>query len=55
MITYGTNPGMGMGISKEIPKAKNQDGGIETYKKSLSYMNFSEGESMIGKNIDFVF
>ena len=55
MITYGTNPGMGMGISKEIPLAKNQDGGIETYKKSLSYMNFSEGQSMIGKNIDFVF
>ena len=55
MITYGTNPGMGIGISKEIPLAKNQDGGVETYKKSLSYMNFDEGEKMIGKNIDFVF
>ncbi|MDG1966984.1 MAG: aconitase family protein, partial [Flavobacteriaceae bacterium] len=55
MITYGTNPGMGIGISKEIPLAKNQDGGIETYKKSLNYMNFDEGQSMIGKNIDFVF
>ncbi|MBT5857862.1 MAG: 3-isopropylmalate dehydratase large subunit [Flavobacteriaceae bacterium] len=55
MITYGTNPGMGISISKEIPKAENQDAGINTYKKSLDYMNYSEGESMIGKKIDFVF
>ena len=55
MITFGTNPGMGIGISKEIPSAENQEGGINTYKKSLSYMNFEEGQSMIGKNIDFVF
>lgn len=55
MITFGTNPGMGIGISKEIPNAENQDGGVKTYKKSLSYMDFEEGQSMIGKNIDFVF
>ena len=55
MITFGTNPGMGIGISKEIPNADSQDGGLQTFKKSLSYMDFSEGESMIGKNIDFVF
>ncbi len=55
MITFGTNPGMGIGISKEIPNANSQDGGIQTFKKSLSYMDFNEGESMIGKNIDFVF
>ena len=55
MITYGTNPGMGISISKGIPKAENQDTGINTYKKSLDYMNYSEGESMIGKKIDFVF
>jgi 3-isopropylmalate/(R)-2-methylmalate dehydratase large subunit len=55
MITYGTNPGMGISISKAIPKAENQDTGINTYKKSLDYMNYSEGESMIGKKIDFVF
>ena len=55
MITFGTNPGMGIGISKEIPNADSQDGGIQTFKKSLSYMDFNEGESMIGKNIDFVF
>ena len=55
MITFGTNPGMGIGISKEIPNAKNQEGGLNTYKKSLNYMDFEEGQSMIGKNIDFVF
>ena len=55
MITYGTNPGMGISISKGIPKAENQDAGINTYKKSLDYMNYNEGESMIGKKIDFVF
>ncbi len=55
MITFGTNPGMGIGISKEIPNADSQDGGFQTFKKSLSYMDFNEGESMIGKNIDFVF
>jgi len=35
MITYGTNPGMGMGISKNIPQAKDLEGGESTYAKSL--------------------
>ncbi|AIY14404.1 3-isopropylmalate dehydratase large subunit [Cellulophaga baltica] len=55
MITYGTNPGMGMGISKSIPKAEQVEGGVSTYKKSLGYMSFNEGDDMIGKPIDFVF
>ena len=55
MITYGTNPGMGMSISNGIPSAESQDGGIKTYLKSLEYMNYNEGESMLGKKIDFVF
>ncbi len=55
MITYGTNPGMGMSISKSIPTAETLDGGIATYKKSLKYMDFEEGDSMLGKEIDFVF
>ncbi len=55
MITYGTNPGMGIGISNSIPNVKNVEGGVESYKKSLNYMDFHEGESMIGKKIDFVF
>jgi 3-isopropylmalate/(R)-2-methylmalate dehydratase large subunit len=55
MITYGTNPGMGMGISKDIPMSKDIEGGVTTYQKSLAYMNFSEGDSMLGKTIDYVF
>ena len=55
MITYGTNPGMGMGISKNIPTAEAVEGGVATYKKSLEYMGYGENESMIGKKIDYVF
>ena len=55
MITFGTNPGMGIGISDEIPKAENVEGGNATYQKSLNYMGYNEGETMIGKEIDFVF
>jgi len=55
MITFGTNPGMGMSITKAIPTAASVEGGAATYKKSLDYMGYSEGESMIGKPIDFVF
>ena len=55
MITFGTNPGMGMSITKAIPSAKDIEGGASTYVKSLAYMGFSEGESMIGKSIDYVF
>ncbi len=55
MITYGTNPGMGMGISNDIPMASAVQGGASTYQKSLKYMDFNEGESMMGKPIDFVF
>ncbi|UMB52527.1 3-isopropylmalate dehydratase large subunit [Lutibacter sp. A64] len=55
MITYGTNPGMGTGISNNIPTADQVEGGAATYKKSLDYMGFAEGESMIGKPVDYVF
>ncbi|WP_372754970.1 3-isopropylmalate dehydratase large subunit [Mariniflexile sp.] len=55
MITYGTNPGMGIGISKNIPNAEAVEGGVATYKKSLEYMGYSENESMIGKKVDYVF
>ena len=55
MITYGTNPGMGMGVTKSIPTAESLEGGVDTYKKSLGYMSFNEGDSMVGKEIDFVF
>ena len=53
MITYGTNPGMGIGLSKKIPKSTQE--GEKSHAKSLNYMGFSGGESMVGKKIDFVF
>jgi 3-isopropylmalate/(R)-2-methylmalate dehydratase large subunit len=55
MITYGTNPGMGLGISKRIPKATEVEGGVATYEKSLNYMGFHEEDAMIGKKVDYVF
>ncbi|MEM9144452.1 MAG: 3-isopropylmalate dehydratase large subunit [Bacteroidota bacterium] len=55
MITYGTNPGMGFGITNTIPTSNEIDGAAATYSKSLGYMAFNEGDPMIGKPIDFVF
>jgi 3-isopropylmalate/(R)-2-methylmalate dehydratase large subunit len=55
MITYGTNPGMGQGISRNIPTSDQVEGGKATYDKSLNYMGFHENESMLGKKIDYVF
>ncbi len=55
MITYGTNPGMGTSISNYIPKAEEVEGGVASYRKSLDYMGFQEGEKMIGKKVDYVF
>jgi len=55
MITYGTNPGMGMGISQRIPTADGMESGKVSYEKSLSYMGFDEDQPMLGKKIDYVF
>ncbi|MGI6219734.1 MAG: 3-isopropylmalate dehydratase large subunit [Bacteroidaceae bacterium] len=56
MITYGTNPGMGMGITQTIPTSDGLSEGAKiSYRKSLEYMGFKEGESLIGKPIDYVF
>ena len=55
MITYGTNPGMGIGISQHIPKAESLKGGKASYDKSLNYMGFHEEDAMIGKKVDYVF
>ncbi len=55
MITYGTNPGMGLGVSASIPTAEQVGGGKTTYDKALNYMGFHENEAMKGKKIDYVF
>ena len=56
MVTYGKNPGMGMGIDENIPSLDTIDeAGKSTYMKSLEYMGFEPGEKMLGKKIDYVF
>ena len=47
MITYGTNPGMGMAIDGAIP--------ADAPAKALNYMDFRAGESLLGKPVDYVF
>ncbi len=56
MITYGTNPGMGIGVSGNIPTGKNLTGSdLITFDKSLEYMGFKPGEKIKGKKVDYVF
>ncbi len=56
MITYGTNPGMGMAISGTIPTMESIDETSQiSYGKSLEYMGFTAGEKLLGKAIDYVF
>jgi len=50
MITYGTNPGMGIKISETIPEINDA-----TFEKSLAYMDFKKGESLLEKQINYVF
>lgn len=50
MITYGTNPGMGIGITQRISTPQ-----TASDEKALNYMHFSAGEAMIGKPVDYVF
>lgn len=56
MITYGTNPGMGMGITLHIPTTEGMGEAARTsFMKSMSYMGFQPGEPLLGKKVDYVF
>lgn len=57
MITYGTNPGMGIKISESIPTATGitDVAAKASFDKSLQYMGFSSGEKLVGKKINYVF
>jgi 3-isopropylmalate/(R)-2-methylmalate dehydratase large subunit len=56
MITYGTNPGMGMAIDSYIPLTeKNSKEASPSFLKSLDYMGFNPGEKLLGHPIDYVF
>lgn len=50
MITYGTNPGMGIKINEKIPEWNDT-----SFNKALQYMGLEKGESLIGKPINYVF
>ena len=59
-ITYGTNPGMGIGITESIPKAspsssKGGDVQIPGEAKALKYMGFQPGQKLLGTKVDYVF
>jgi 3-isopropylmalate/(R)-2-methylmalate dehydratase large subunit len=49
-ITYGTNPGMGIGITEAIPES-----GDANFEKALHYMGFKPGQKLLGTKVDYVF
>lgn len=53
MVTYGTNPGMGIGIDQAIPTTSHES--AQSFQKSLDYMGFNAGDSLLGKPINYVF
>lgn len=56
MITYGTNPGMGMPIDQAIPPlCEIEENNRPSFLKSLAYMGFQPGEKLLGKPVDYVF
>jgi 3-isopropylmalate/(R)-2-methylmalate dehydratase large subunit len=56
MITYGTNPGMGLPVTGHIPLLEEIDPASRaSFQKALNYMGYQPGESMLGKPVDYVF
>jgi 3-isopropylmalate/(R)-2-methylmalate dehydratase large subunit len=57
MITYGTNPGMGIKVTDRIPTVEElKDLSEQTsFKKSLEYMGLDAGSQLLGKTVDYVF
>ena len=56
MITYGTNPGMGIGITGRVPALKDIDEKEKaSFQKSLQYMGLEAGSNLKGKKVDYVF
>lgn len=55
MITYGTNPSMGVAVGGVIPEAPGDAAARVSFNKALDYMGFHAGEKMEGKKVDYVF
>lgn len=56
-LTFGTNPGMGIGISEKVPACDTPDdaAAAASWRKALDYMRFEEGQSLEGVPVDYVF
>jgi 3-isopropylmalate/(R)-2-methylmalate dehydratase large subunit len=54
MVTYGTNPGMGIGIRERIPQPSDPDN-RNSFDKSLAYMGLQAGDTLLGMEIQHVF
>lgn len=56
MITYGTNPGMGVGVTGHVPSLNEVDDKEKpSFEKSLAYMGLKPGANIKGKKVDYVF
>lgn len=56
MITYGTNPGMGVGVNGLIPSLQEVDKSERpSFEKSLAYMGLQPGTAIKGQKVDYVF
>ncbi len=56
MITYGTNPGMGIGVSGHVPLLNEiNEKEKPSFEKSIQYMGFEAGANIKGKKVDYVF
>ncbi len=57
MITYGTNPGMGMRITDRIPTAESfaESSQKAAFEKAMAYMGLQPGQSLLGQKVDVVF
>ena len=56
MITYGTNPGMGVGITGRIPDINDiPESNRLTFQKAMHYMGYQNANPMLGKPVDYVF
>ncbi len=56
MITYGTNPGMGIGVSQHIPaEASFQEKDKASFNKAMQYMGIAAGAAIKGQKVDYVF
>jgi 3-isopropylmalate/(R)-2-methylmalate dehydratase large subunit len=57
MITYGTNPGMGMKITGRVPKPESLSDASQkaALEKALAYMGLKPGQPLLGQKVDVVF